>query len=382
MIDRDESSILAVEGVSKAFGARTIVNDVSLTVRPGEFFCLLGPSGCGKTTLLRMIAGLERQDRGEILIDGRSLSKYSIQDRPLHMVFQSYALFPHLSVFENVAFGLRMKGTANSEIASRVTEILDTVQLSHLKLRKPDRLSGGERQRVALARGLVNRPKILLLDEPLAAVDRKLRATLQTELKEVQQKTGVTFICVTHDQDEAMILSDRIGVMYGGRLIQVGTPHELYQSPDTVFAARFVGDCTLFRGVLRDRPPEGPAVFASEIGDLLITLDGSSRIAPGDPICCVARPERVDAVTRSNTPQNKITGSIREVSYLGSRVRLRVGVLNHEVLAEFPSDSRIIENARVGKTINLLIAPDALIEVVDDQPPSSAPSSAQPATAA
>jgi ABC-type Fe3+/spermidine/putrescine transport system ATPase subunit len=329
-----------------------------------------------------MIAGLERQDRGEILIDGRSLSKYSIQDRPLHMVFQSYALFPHLSVFENVAFGLRMKGTANSEIASRVTEILDTVQLSHLKLRKPDRLSGGERQRVALARGLVNRPKILLLDEPLAAVDRKLRATLQTELKEVQQKTGVTFICVTHDQDEAMILSDRIGVMYGGRLIQVGTPHELYQSPDTVFAARFVGDCTLFRGVLRDRPPEGPAVFASEIGDLLITLDGSSRIAPGDPICCVARPERVDAVTRSNTPQNKITGSIREVSYLGSRVRLRVGVLNHEVLAEFPSDSRIIENARVGKTINLLIAPDALIEVVDDQPPSSAPSSAQPATAA
>jgi ABC-type Fe3+/spermidine/putrescine transport system ATPase subunit len=382
MIDRDESSILAVEGVSKAFGARTIVNDVSLTVRPGEFFCLLGPSGCGKTTLLRMIAGLERQDRGEILIDGRSLSKYSIQDRPLHMVFQSYALFPHLSVFENVAFGLRMKGTSNSEIASRVTEILDTVQLSHLKLRKPDRLSGGERQRVALARGLVNRPKILLLDEPLAAVDRKLRATLQTELKEVQQKTGVTFICVTHDQDEAMILSDRIGVMYGGRLIQVGTPHELYQSPDTVFAARFVGDCTLFRGVLRDRPPEGPAVFASEIGDLLITLDGSSRIAPGDPICCVARPERVDAVTRSNTPQNKITGSIREVSYLGSRVRLRVGVLNHEVLAEFPSDSRIIENARVGKTINLLIAPDALIEVVDDQPPSSAPSSAQPATAA
>lgn len=382
MIDRDESSILAVEGVSKAFGARTIVNDVSLTVRPGEFFCLLGPSGCGKTTLLRMIAGLERQDRGEILIDGRSLSKYSIQDRPLHMVFQSYALFPHLSVFENVAFGLRMKGTANSEIASRVTEILDTVQLSHLKLRKPDRLSGGERQRVALARGLVNRPKILLLDEPLAAVDRKLRATLQTELKEVQQKTGVTFICVTHDQDEAMILSDRIGVMYGGRLIQVGTPHELYQSPDTVFAARFVGDCTLFRGVLRDRPPEGPAVFASEIGDLLITLDGSSRIAPGDPICCVARPERVDAVTRSNTPQNKITGSIREVSYLGSRVRLRVGVLNHEVLAEFPSDSRIIENARVGKTINLLIAPDALIEVVDDQPPYSAPSSAQPATAA
>jgi putrescine transport system ATP-binding protein len=382
MIDRDESSILAVEGVSKAFGARTIVNDVSLTVRPGEFFCLLGPSGCGKTTLLRMIAGLERQDRGEILIDGRSLSKYSIQDRPLHMVFQSYALFPHLSVFENVAFGLRMKGTSNSEIASRVTEILDTVQLSHLKLRKPDRLSGGERQRVALARGLVNRPKILLLDEPLAAVDRKLRATLQTELKEVQQKTGVTFICVTHDQDEAMILSDRIGVMYGGRLIQVGTPHELYQSPDTVFAARFVGDCTLFRGVLRDRPPEGPAVFASEIGDLLITLDGSSRIAPGDPICCVARPERVDAVTRSNTPQNKITGSIREVSYLGSRVRLRVGVLNHEVLAEFPSDSRIIENARVGKTINLLIAPDALIEVVDDQPPYSAPSSAQPATAA
>lgn len=357
---------LSVQDVVKSFGSRTIVNNVSLDVHPGEFFCLLGPSGCGKTTLLRMIAGLENPDSGDIQIDGRPLHQYSTADRPLHMVFQSYALFPHLSVFDNIAFGLRMKRIPERAVRARVDEMISTVQLEHARMRTPDKLSGGERQRVALARGLVNNPKLLLLDEPLAAVDRKLRAALQTELKEIQKKTGVTFICVTHDQDEAMILSDRIGVMFRGKLVQVGTPHDLYQSPDTVFAAKFVGECSLFRGQVRSLEPDGVATMTSEIGDLLIRFAPERSVTVGTPICCIVRPERVDAATRSTGPQNKVSGTVTEVSYLGSRVRLRVNIRGHDILAEFPSDARSVEGARVGKSINLLISPDALIEVVDD----------------
>src|SRR3979411_1016639 len=239
--DAADVPLLRIDAVVKKFGMVRAVDRLSLDVRAGEFFALLGPSGCGKTTLLRMLAGFETPDEGRILLDGRDIAQVLPHQRPVNMMFQNYALFPHLSVRDNIAFGLKRAGMARADIDSRVAEMVALVKLAGLEKRKPDQLSGGQKQRVALARSLARRPQMLLLDEPLAALDKKLRENTQGELMELQRRLGLTFIIVTHDQEEAMTVADRIGVMDSGRLEQVATPRELYEAPSSGRIAEFCG---------------------------------------------------------------------------------------------------------------------------------------------
>src|ERR671936_1830620 len=241
-------ALVRFDGVSKRFGGATAVEQVSLDIFPGEFFAMLGPSGCGKTTLLRLLAGFETPDAGRILLDGQDIAPVPPHRRPINMMFQSYALFPHLTVEGNVAFGLKQERLPSSEITARVEEMLALVRLEGLGKRKPHQLSGGQRQRVALARALVKRPRVLLLDEPLAALDKKLRGETQFELMHLKQELGLTFVIVTHDQEEAMTVADRIGVMNHGRVMQVATPPELYEQPNSRWVADFVGDVNLIEG--------------------------------------------------------------------------------------------------------------------------------------
>ena len=256
------------EAVTKRFGDFTAVDNLSLDLYEREFFALLGPSGCGKTTLLRMLAGFETPDQGRVLLDGEDISPIPPYRRPVNMMFQSYALFPHLTVEGNIAFGLKQDGLPKSEIATRVAEGLALVRLEAFGKRKPHQLSGGQRQRVALARALVKRPRVFLLDEPLAALDKKLREETQFELMDLQSKLGLTFIIVTHDQEEAMTMADRIGVMNHGRLSQVATPSELYEQPNSRWVADFIGDVNLVEGRLvegrRDRERERPAARGAD----------------------------------------------------------------------------------------------------------------------
>src|SRR2546430_3171350 len=244
----DDVPLLRIEGVSKNFGSFRAVDRLSLDIRAGEFFALLGPSGCGKTTLLRMLAGFEAPDEGRILLGGKDIAQAMPHERPINMMFQNYALFPHLSVRDNIAFGLKRAGLARADIATRVAEMVALVKLEGLEKRKPDQLSGGQRQRVALARALARRPQLLLLDEPLAALDKKLRESTQRELMELQRRLGMTFVIVTHDQEEAMTMASRIGVMNAGKLAQVATPRELYEAPRSRWIAEFVGDVNLYEG--------------------------------------------------------------------------------------------------------------------------------------
>src|SRR3954447_17367287 len=240
--------LLRIEGIAKTFGTFRAVDGVSLDIRAGEFFALLGPSGCGKTTLLRMLAGFEAPDQGRILLGGKDIAQALPHERPINMMFQNYALFPHLSVRDNIAFGLKRAGMARADIAARVDEMVSLVKLGGMEKRKPDQLSGGQKQRVALARSLARRPQVLLLDEPLAALDKKLRESTQLELMELQRRLGMTFIIVTHDQEEAMMMADRIGVMDNGRLEQVATPRKLYEAPGSRWVAQFVGDVNILEG--------------------------------------------------------------------------------------------------------------------------------------
>src|ERR1700726_1155010 len=285
-----ELPLLRIDSVVKKFGAFRAVDQLSLDIRAGEFFALLGPSGCGKTTLLRMLAGFETPDEGRILLDGKDIALVPPHQRPVNMMFQSYALFPHLSVRDNIAFGLKRAGMARADIATRVAEMIALVKLEGLEKRKPDQLSGGQKQRVGLARSLARRPQMLLLDEPLAALDKKLRESTQLELMELQRRLGTTFIIVTHDQEEAMTVADRIGVMDAGRLEQVATPRELYEAPASRWIAEFVGDVNLLEGEVSSR----------EHNRLLVsTRDGTlSAVEPRDPVTrtkvsVAIRPEKV-----------------------------------------------------------------------------------------
>ena len=278
---------VSLRGISKLFDDVTAVDNVDLDISDGEFFALLGPSGCGKTTTLRMIAGLELPSAGTLQIFGDEVGSLPPNKRPVNTVFQNYALFPHMSVADNVAFGLRMRKVSKSEISARVEEAISLVRMSGMEARRPSQLSGGQQQRVALARALVNRPKVLLLDEPLAALDLKLRQEMQFELKQLQREVGITFVFVTHDQEEALALSDRIGVMNEGRLLQVGTPEEMYDAPVDRFVADFIGRSNFLKGVL-----ESAAVVCLSNGQR-INVPAVDTVAVGDDVQVSLRPERV-----------------------------------------------------------------------------------------
>jgi spermidine/putrescine transport system ATP-binding protein len=335
---------ITIEGCTKRFGALTAVSDVSLTIPGGEFFSMLGPSGCGKTTTLRMIAGFEMPDAGRILLQGGDVTHVPPAKRNVNMVFQAYGLFPHMTVAENIAFGPKIKKLGRSEIATRVAEVVRTVQLNGMEDRRPAQLSGGQQQRVALARALVNRPAALLLDEPLGALDLKLRKEMQLELKDLQQRTGTTFVYVTHDQEEAMTMSDRIAVMNHGVVEQLATPRELYQRPASGFVAGFIGVSNLI--TMRIDRREG-ALLIMDLGDgqrILATDPGGMS---GTDLTITVRPEWIKLASGdAGDRASRVGGTVVDVVYLGSVTqmivelptgeRLTVHRLNDEVGAEEP----------------------------------------------
>ena len=312
-LDASARPLLRLEGLSKRFRSGTAVDDLSLDIHQGEFFALLGPSGCGKTTLLRLIAGFGRPDAGRILLDGVDLAAVPPYRRPVNMMFQNYALFPHLNVEANVAFGLKQEGLPRTEIDQRVADMLAMVKLESFGRRKPQELSGGQRQRVALAHSLVKRPRVLLLDEPLAALDKKLRDETRFELMDLQRRLGLTFVIVTHDQSEAMIVADRIGVMDRGWLKQVATPADIYERPNSRWVADFVGDVNLLEGLVG---ADGMSVENTPAG----TLRAAAKIdaAPGANAWVAVRPEKL-RVSREPPSQtdNSCTGTVADIGYLG-----------------------------------------------------------------
>jgi putrescine transport system ATP-binding protein len=334
--------LLRIEAVVKKFGTFRAVDRLSLDIRAGEFFALLGPSGCGKTTLLRMLAGFETPDEGRILLDGKDIAQMLPHQRPVNMMFQNYALFPHLSVHDNIAFGLKRAGMVSSEIDTRVAELVALVKLDGLEKRKPDSLSGGQKQRVALARSLARRPQVLLLDEPLAALDKKLRESTQLELMELQRRLGMTFIIVTHDQEEAMTVASRIGVMDAGRLEQVATPRELYEAPSSRWIAEFVGDINIFDGQVETREANRLAISTRDAGTIIVA---EPRAPITKTVVSVAiRPEKVKLSRRGPVSDavnahaiNRLEGTVTDVSYLGGlttyKVKLDTGAVVRSSMA-------------------------------------------------
>ncbi|MCB1343614.1 MAG: ABC transporter ATP-binding protein [Pseudooceanicola sp.] len=298
---------LSVKGVTKRFGTVTAVEGVTLDVRDNEFFALLGPSGCGKTTLLRLMAGFEAPDEGSVWVSGQDVTRVPPRHRPLNLMFQSYALFPHMSVEKNIAYGLEMERLPSSEIRARVGAAMESAQLSALAGRRPDQLSGGQRQRVALARALVKRPKVLLLDEPLSALDRKLREEMQLELKRLQHEVGITFLIVTHDQEEALVMADRVAVLNAGRLAQMGTPQALYEHPESRFVAQFIGVMNMLEGQAVAGGVEVPGIG-------LLRGEGARR---GEAVIAV-RPERVVLAAAPPDGMNAVPVTVADIAYHGA----------------------------------------------------------------
>jgi spermidine/putrescine ABC transporter ATP-binding subunit len=309
-------SLLQIDGITKKFGPVTAVDKISLEVKDGEFFAILGPSGCGKTTLLRVIAGFEAPDEGRVRLAGTDITNLKANRRPVNLMFQSYALFPHMTSFGNVAYGLEMEGLQGAALKARVTEALAMVRMTDYAARKPGQLSGGQRQRVALARALVKRPKVLLLDEPLGALDRKLREQMQIELKRLQQDTGIAFVVVTHDQEEALTLADRIALLDRGRVVQLATPRELYDRPVNRFAADFIGLMNFIDGAVARSGFEAPG---------LGRLPAPNGVANG-PAALAIRPERVRVTDAADG--TAIQGQVEGAAFLGQDVIAHVAVPN------------------------------------------------------
>ena len=308
---------ISIENVTKSFGSAVAVRGVSLSIYQGELFCLLGGSGCGKTTLLLLFAGFERPTSGRLYIDGIDVTEVPAYERPVNMMFQSYALFPHMTVAQNVAFGLKQERLPPKIIRERVKEGLDLVQMSDYAERKPHQLSGGQCQRVALVRSLVKQPKLLLLDEPLAALDKRLRERTQFELVNIQERVGITFIMVTHDQEEAMTMSSRIGVMEEGRIRQIGAPHDVYEFPNSRFVAEFIGSINIFEGVVAEDEPDHVLIDSEDAGCQLYVTH-SAAVPVGAQVAVAVRPEKVMISTvEPPVKRNCAKGVVREIAYLG-----------------------------------------------------------------
>jgi putrescine transport system ATP-binding protein len=340
-LDSQAKPQIVIEGVSKRFGAFTAVEDINLRIYKGEMFALVGGSGCGKTTLLRMLAGFAEPTAGRIVIEDADMSRVPPYERPVNMMFQSYALFPHMTVAQNVGYGLRRLKLEESMRSKRIEEALDMVQLAPLAKRKPHQLSGGQRQRVALARALIRRPKVLLLDEPLSALDKKLREQTQFELMNIQYQVGITFVFVTHDQDEAMALSTRIAVMNRGQVVQVGTPSEIYEFPQTRFVADFIGTTNMFEGTVDGGVPGNVVVKSTEAGCNLV-VDDAGRFNQGQRVWVSLRPEKIRLSKQPVThePTNQIKGMVWELGYLGNRSTYRIKTETGKMVTVFAQNDR------------------------------------------
>lgn len=343
---------VAVEGISKRFGTVHALSNVSLAVAPGRFISLLGPSGCGKTTLMRIIAGLDRQSEGRVLIDGKDMSRTAPHRRPVGLVFQRYALFPHMTVAENVGFALRLRGADRGATQARVQELLDLFQLGQFGGRSIDQLSGGQAQRVALARALADSPPVLLLDEPMSALDLKLRQAMQLELRRLQRQIGATFLFVTHDQDEAMVMSDEIVLMNNGEIVQRGSPEEVYGRPRSLFSARFLGEANLFSGSLRHEA--GGTLL--DAGSLLLKSTVGADFAATKGWACI-RPEAITieagSENRSDRRPNAAEGRIREAIFQGAYRRYVVELDGHSLLVQQPAGSDMTPTFGEGDRVGL-----------------------------
>ncbi len=338
--DPAETPLIRFEQVTKRFGSFTAIDDLTLDIFEREFFALLGPSGCGKTTLMRMLAGFEDPTEGRISLAGQDIAGVPPNQRAVNMMFQSYALFPHLSIWDNIAFGLRREGRAREQIAERVTEMLKLTRLEKFASRKPDQISGGQKQRVALARALAKAPKLLLLDEPLGALDKKLRQETQFELMDIQEKTGTTFVIVTHDQEEAMTVASRIAVMDEGKVIQVATPDRIYEAPNSVYVADFIGDVNILTGSLTTLGPDlyGLAIaeniaplFATSTEDL--TARGTAHLA--------IRPEKITIHTeKPQDADNALEGRVLDIAYLGNLSTYHVEIKGGPVIKAQMANTR------------------------------------------
>ncbi|MGO4525126.1 ABC transporter ATP-binding protein [Microvirga sp. 2MCAF35] len=361
----DAKPLIRFDNVTKRFGDAVAVDHLSLNIFEGEFFCLLGPSGCGKTTLMRMLAGFETPSEGTITLGDQSLAGVPPYRRPVNMMFQSYALFPHMSVEKNIAFGLKQDGMPKDQIAERVGEMLRLVQLEKLARRYPSQLSGGQRQRVALARALAKKPKVLLLDEPLGALDKKLREETQFELMDIQHELGMTFVVVTHDQEEAMTMADRIAVMDHGRIAQVATPGEIYEQPKTRFIAEFVGDVNILEGHVQGQENGLWRVKTSSAQGPLTIDDPDEVLHSGQAVAIAVRPEKM--VIQRDPPLsgalNVLTGEVWDIGYLGDWTVYRVKLATGEILRVTRANaSRFVQNPiDWDEQVYVTFAPDAAV---------------------
>lgn len=340
-------TVISLEGVTKRFGQTIAVNDLSLRLEEGEFFALLGPSGCGKTTLLRVLAGFEEPDAGQVHLDGHDITDLRASRRPINLMFQSYALFPHMTVRGNISYGLEMEKLPRADIGRRVDEVMEMAQLAAFAGRKPDQLSGGQRQRVALARALVKRPRVLLLDEPLAALDKKLREQMQLELKRLQHEVGITFVIVTHDQGEALVMADRVALMKDGQIEQLGAPRALYEDPASRFVADFIGVTNFFDGTVSDNglKLEGHGLLKADVKDLA-AHHGNAVLA--------VRPERIVLLSEADTGgANTVMGEIADIAYHGQDLTVHVEIqsVDRHVQARISAADNDAGMFRVGQEV-------------------------------
>ncbi|MFW8629871.1 putrescine ABC transporter ATP-binding subunit PotG [Vibrio natriegens] len=322
--------LLEIKGLTKSFDGHVAVDGLDLTINQGELFALLGASGCGKSTLLRMLAGFEQPSAGQIILDGEDLAEIPPYRRPVNMMFQSYALFPHMTVADNIAFGLKQDGMSRQEINQTVKQMLELVHMSDYAKRKPHQLSGGQKQRVALARSLAKKPKLLLLDEPMGALDKNLREKMQLEVVDILERVGVTCVMVTHDQEEAMTMASRMAIMNKGQFVQIGSPESIYEHPNSKFSAKFVGTVNIFEGILENNQNDSCTVRSQDLEHPICINEGISGVT-GVPVMIAVRPEKMALSTHSNHSVNSCTGVVEDIAYMGNQsiyhVRLPSGKL-------------------------------------------------------